>query len=240
MQALAPLFTVLFYRFIFQVQYTNRVYISLLPLTIGVVLACSFTFSNNFIGLSFALGSCLVFVTQNIFSKKLLFKESKLGDRNPNKLDKINVLFYSSSLSFLMMIPLWLYYEGGTFYQQEQAKDMSTMKLVFYLFINGTMNFSQNWFAFTTLSLTSPVTYSILSLLKRIFVIVMSILWFGQSISSVQFIGILLTFIGLWMYQKAKSDVDKGETRLVEKSMHLLPVQQHRQHSETANDIKNL
>ncbi|CAO3646425.1 unnamed protein product [Mucor hiemalis] len=232
-KALAPLFTVLFYRVIFQVQYTHRVYVSLLPLTLGVILACSFTYSNNIVGLSCALGSCFVFVTQNIFSKKLLFKESKLGDRNPNKLDKLNVLFYSSSLSFLLMIPLWLYYDGSgllssttTDIQEEEGDTMSTTRLIIYFLLNGTMNFSQNWFAFTTLSLTSPVTYSILSLLKRIFVIVMSIVWFGQQISLSQGMGILLTFIGLWMYQQAKSDVDKGEDRIREKSIDLLPMQQ--------------
>jgi solute carrier family 35 protein E1 len=209
------LFTVLFYRFIFKVGYTKRVYISLLPLTIGVILACSFTYSNNIVGLFCALGSCFIFVTQNIFSKKLLFKESKLSYRNPNKLDKINVLFYSSIVSFLLMIPLWFYYDG---YKQEMLSDS---RLSFYLFLNGTMNFSQNWFAFTTLSLTSPITYSILSLLKRIFVIVMSIIWFGQQISITQSFGITLTFIGLWMYQKAKSDIDKGENKITK--IELLP-----------------
>lgn len=222
----------LFYRLVFQVSYTQRVYVSLIPLTVGVILACSFTFSNNIVGLSCALGSCFIFVTQNIFSKKLLFKEAKLGDRNPNKLDKLNVLFYSSTISFLLMVPLWMYYEGNSLFfdQQQPITDaeytMSTSKLIIYLFLNGTMNFSQNWFAFTTLSLTSPVTYSILSLLKRIFVIVMSIVWFGQHISLTQFVGIFLTFVGLWMYQKAKSDVDKGEIKIREKeSIDLLPIQ---------------
>ncbi|GAN10457.1 TPT-domain-containing protein [Mucor ambiguus] len=232
-KALAPLFTVLFYRLVFQVSYTQRVYVSLIPLTVGVILACSFTFSNNIVGLSCALGSCFIFVTQNIFSKKLLFKESKLGDRNPNKLDKLNVLFYSSTISFILMVPLWMYYDGsGLFFDQQQPPindaeyTMSTAKLVIYFFLNGTMNFSQNWFAFTTLSLTSPVTYSILSLLKRIFVIVMSIVWFGQHISTTQFFGIFLTFVGLWMYQKAKSDVDKGEIKIREKeSIDMLPIQ---------------
>jgi solute carrier family 35 protein E1 len=210
---------------IFQVRYSERVYISLLPLTLGVILACSFTFSNNFVGLACALGSCFVFVTQNIFSKRILFKESKLGDRNPNKLDKLNVLFYSSSISFLLMIPLWIYYDGSSLLSLEQG-DMTNSTLIIYLFINGTMNFSQNWFAFTTLSLTSPVTYSILSLLKRIFVIVMSIIWFGQHVSFTQSMGILLTFVGLWMYQKAKSDVDKGETEIRQNSIEsLLPIQ---------------
>ena len=81
------------------------------------------------------------------------------------------------------------------------------------------MHFGQNWCAFTTLSLTSPVTYSIASLVKRIFVIVASILWFGQQVSFVQTIGILLTFIGLWMYQSAKQDVDRGESKIREKSL---------------------
>lgn len=225
-------------------QYTHRVYISLLPLTLGVILACSFTYSNNIVGLSCALGSCFVFVTQNIFSKKLLFKESKLGDKNPNKLDKLNVLFYSSSLSFLLMIPLWIYYDGNELFLNSNSTTiedttMSTTRLIIYFILNGTMNFSQNWFAFTTLSLTSPVTYSILSLLKRIFVIVMSIVWFGQQISWTQAMGILLTFVGLYMYQKAKSDVDKGEDKIRENAIDLLPMQQP--FSNTAgNSIKSL
>ncbi|OBZ89251.1 putative transporter C83.11 [Choanephora cucurbitarum] len=221
-KALAPLFTVGFYRFIFQVNYTRKVYISLCPLTLGVILACSFTYSNNLIGLMCAFGSCLVFVTQNIFSKKLLFKESKLGDRNPNKLDKLNVLFYSSLLSFLFMIPLWLLSDGVSL--TYDSTEMDRWTLLFYLLINGTMNFAQNWFAFTTLSLTSPVTYSILSLLKRIFVIVMSIVWFGQAISWTQGVGILLTFGGLSMYQNAKGDIDRGETKIREDAIDLLPI----------------
>ncbi|KAI8884911.1 TPT-domain-containing protein [Backusella circina FSU 941] len=224
-KALAPLFTVLFYRVVFKVSYTRRVYLSLLPLIFGVILACSFTYSNNIVGLSCALGSCLVFVTQNIFSKKLLFKESKMGDRNPDKLDKLNVLFYSSTLSFLLMTPLWLYSDGTQLFKGSNIENLSPTQLIIYFILNGTMNFSQNWFAFTTLSLTSPVTYSILSLLKRIFVIVMSIIWFGQQVSSTQSLGILMTFFGLWMYQKAKHDVDRGETKIQEKSLELLPTQ---------------
>jgi drug/metabolite transporter (DMT)-like permease len=210
---------------VFQVSYSRRVYLSLLPLTFGVILACSFTYSNNIVGLSCALGSCLVFVTQNIFSKKLLFKESKMGDRNPDKLDKLNVLFYSSTLSFLLMTPLWLYSDTPQLLQGSNIENSTPTKLIVYFILNGTMNFSQNWFAFTTLSLTSPVTYSILSLLKRIFVIVMSIIWFGQQVTSTQSVGILLTFFGLWMYQKAKHDVDRGETKIQEKSLELLPTQ---------------
>ncbi|RCH89084.1 suppressor of loss of ypt1 [Rhizopus stolonifer] len=165
------------------------------------------------IGLSCALASCLIFVMQNIFSKKLLFKESKMGNRNPNKLDKMNMMFYSSFMSFALMIPLWIYSDASQLISDSQDISLS---LAGYFFLNGTMNFAQSWFAFTTLSLSSPVTYSIASLVKRIFVIVMSIFWFGQSVTISQSLGILLTFLGLHLYQKAKQEVDKEESKMNE------------------------
>lgn len=82
--------------------------------------------------------------------------------------------------------------------------------------------------------MTSPVTYSIASLVKRIFVIVMSIIWFGQVVSFAQWIGILLTFVGLWMYQSAKRDVDRGESRIREKSLDVLPTS-----SSATTDVGN-
>ncbi|KAI8052575.1 triose-phosphate transporter family-domain-containing protein [Gilbertella persicaria] len=224
-KALAPLFTVLFYRFIFHVQYSSKVYTALIPLTFGVILACSFTLSDNIIGLSCALISCLIFVLQNIFSKKLLFKESKMGAGNPNKLDKMNMMFYSSLIAFVLMAPLWLYSDGfRLMFNSNTMMEVSKARLVGYFLLNGTAHFAQSWFAFTTLAMSSPVTYSIASLVKRIFVIVMSIVWFGQQVSLIQSVGIALTFVGLWMYQQAKREVDQGESKACENTMEVLPI----------------
>ncbi|KAI8970613.1 triose-phosphate transporter family-domain-containing protein [Pilobolus umbonatus] len=206
-KALAPLFTVLFYRFIFKVQYSSKVYTSLMPLMLGVILACSFTFSSNIIGLLCALISCLIFVMQNIFSKKVFMKESGL---DPHKLDKLNMLFYSSILAALLMSPLWLMTDATTMVVKDEVST-----LVGYFLLNGTAHFSQCYFAFTALSLSSPVSYSIASLVKRIFVIVISILWFGQQVSVVQAAGISLTFLGLWLYQKAKLEINQGEAAMI-------------------------
>lgn len=148
-----------------------------------------------------------------------------MGDSNPNKLDKMNMMFYSSFISFTLMIPLWLYSDGFRlmFSDSEPQLEISTSRLLTYFLLNGTTHFAQNWFAFTTLNMSSPVTYSIASLVKRIFVIVMSIIWFGQHVSVTQSLGIILTFIGLWMYQKAKREVEQGETKACEKSLEVLP-----------------
>ena len=217
LQALSPLFTVLVYRFLYQTIYTEQVYISLIPLTLGVMLACSFEMSFNFVGLFCALASTFIFVGQNIFSKGL-FKDKKL--------DKLNMLLYSSSTSFVLMSPLWLWSEGydilfGVTLLSSPGEDVVTGSNwptfpVFLLFIlNGLTHFSQNVFAFSILSLVTPVTYSIASLVKRIVVIVVSMIWFGQHVTTAQGVGIILTFAGLWMYQGAKmASADGGRQKV--------------------------
>ena len=70
-KALSPLFTVASYALLFRVRYSPATYSSLLPLTVGVMLACSFDFRGNGVGFLCALGSTIVFVSQNIFSKKV-------------------------------------------------------------------------------------------------------------------------------------------------------------------------
>ena len=143
-----------------------------------------------------------------------------MSHNNPNKLDKMNMMFYSSFFAFTLMFPLWLYSDGLRLMQTEKIQlDVSKSRLICYFLLNGTTHFAQSWFAFTTLSMSSPVTYSIASLVKRIFVIVLSILWFGQQVSVTQSLGIALTFVGLWTYQKAKREVDQGESKAREQSL---------------------
>lgn len=211
-KALSPFFTVVAYALLFSVKYSAKTYLSLVPLTLGVMLACStsFTTNGNLMGLFCSLGSTIIFVSQNIFSKKVLFHER--NDEPLNKrLDKMNLLFYSSFMAFALMIPIWLLRESTLVYTEGIS-----WAIAFELFFNGTSHAAQNVLAFTLLSMVSPVTYSIASLIKRIFVIVVAIAWFGQSTNLVQALGICLTAAGLWLYDQAKGDVARIE-RKVEK-----------------------
>ena len=198
----------------FNVHYSPSTYLSLLPLTLGVMLACSFELSANIFGLVYALGSTIVFVSQNIFIKRLHFQESSATERidgsigntsvkgmfkgpiEKGKLDKLNILFYSSGMAFLLMIPIWLYNEGGgivwryIFGPPSISNNPPTSLTLLFIF-NGTVHFGQNIIAFSLLSVASPVAYSIASLVKRIFVIVLSIIWFGQRTTLVQAFGYL-------------------------------------------------
>ncbi|WWC91378.1 uncharacterized protein L201_006321 [Kwoniella dendrophila CBS 6074] len=225
-KALSPLFTVAAYALLFGVSYSPATYLSLLPLTFGVMLASSADISfNNFFGLLCALGSTIIFVTQNLFFKKIMptpgsSESSGGGGATSHKLDKINLLYFSSGMAFLLMIPVWLYSDALRLldlWLHPIVSNKSTTtgsSVAIYFFINGTVHFAQNLIAFSLLSSTSPVTYSIASLVKRIAVICLAIIWFKQSVFFVQGLGILLTALGLWMYNNAKRDVEKGEKKM--------------------------
>lgn len=220
-QALSPLFTVLSYRFLFKVSYSGSTYVALVPLTLGVMFACSFDVSgSNVFGLICAFGSTLIFVSSNIFFKKIVPSTSgassasgKDGQAGTSaRLDKINLLFYSSSLAFTFMVPLFLYNDLRPLLSP--VRPIQTRRVLWYFLLNGTSHFAQNILAFTILSSTSPVTYSIASLVKRIVVIVMAILWFRQTVHPIQALGIALTFVGLYMYQNAKGEVASVEKKV--------------------------
>ncbi|KAG0363648.1 suppressor of loss of ypt1 [Podila minutissima] len=231
-KALSPLFTVVFYRVILGTTYSRAVYISLVPLTAGVMLACRLSLEfNNLVGLVCALASTLVFVTQNVFTKRILFstkaKQSaglankdngedpveEVGSQNAQKLDKLNILFYSSTFAAICMVPIWLYAEGmglmfadeSGVYHHAAGHQAGFWSVAWLLFLNGFSHFFQNVFAFSVLALTSPVTYSIASLIKRIIVIVASIVYFHQTLGTTQWTGVCMTFWGLWLYNSAKN-----------------------------------
>ncbi|KAJ4000806.1 triose-phosphate transporter family-domain-containing protein [Lentinula boryana] len=222
-KALSPLFTVAAYALLFGVSYSAKTYTSLLPLTLGVMLACSSEFSlSNAVGLLCAFGSAIVFVSSNIFFKKIMPTNNGGALSQPSqKLDKINLLFYSSSMAFILMVPIWLYYDLPIFLSSSDHVShpshghSNPHSVTYYFIMNGTVHFAQNIIAFVILSSTSPVTYSIASLMKRVAVICSAILWFNQSVHSIQAFGICLTFAGLYMYNNAKGDVEKGEKKMM-------------------------
>ncbi|KAL9078479.1 MAG: hypothetical protein Q9157_002600 [Trypethelium eluteriae] len=230
-KGLSPLFTVLAYRIIFHVRYATATWFSLIPLTVGVVMACSANLTANFTGLICAFGSALLFVTQNIVSKKL-FNDAAKAEADATqpvqmrKPDKLNLLCYSSGLAFAFTAPLWLFSEGFSIvadFMDDASVELSNRpgrldhgRLALEFIFNGTFHFLQSLVAFVLLGMVSPVTYSVASLIKRVAVIVFAIVWFGNSFTNIQALGISLTFVGLYLYDRT-SDAAKQEWKARER-----------------------
>lgn len=225
-KGLSPLFTVLAYRLVFRIKYARATYLSLVPLTLGVMLACSTDFSTNFLGIGASFVAAIVFVTQNIFSKKLFSASDRAAAEGSiqkgKKLDKLNLLCYCSLGALMFTTPVWLYTEGFDImhdYWQDGTVMLSMRKgaldhgpLLIEFVFNGAFHFMQNIMAFILLSMMSPVSYSVASLIKRVWVIVIAVIWFRSSTTRIQVVGIALTCFGLYMYDRTSSE-DAAEKR---------------------------
>eukprot|EP00835_Amoeboradix_gromovi_P001374 NODE_61_length_25240_cov_0.547194.p9 type:complete len:342 gc:universal NODE_61_length_25240_cov_0.547194:1598-573(-) len=230
-KATTPLFTIIICRLLGD-SFSTQIYLSLIPLTLGVMLVCATEVEFQLLGLVFALSSTLIFVMQNIFYKHLF--DSK---RHPRKilltsyvpfnhniitwfldiihsvhdiidhtaitLDKINVMFYSCFVSFCCLLPYWLY---SLEYVKALQTDIQLSKFLFLAIMTGIMHTIQSLVAFTIIDRVSAVSYSIASLFKRIVVIAGSFLWFKQEFQLIQGFGFVMTFGGLYLYQVAKQN----------------------------------
>jgi len=204
---LSPLFIIGIYRLIFHEHYSKQTYLSLIPLVFGVMLVCFNKSSFNIYGFICSFCSCFVFAVQNVVTKKVL---SNYGSKT-EKLDKLNVLFYFSSQAFILLTPWWLKVEGYQLFLDGEANglriadDVNKTLLIFYMVINSLFSYAQSCLAITLINNVTPVTYSIAGLIKRIFVILVSLIFFGDNVTLLQGIGITITFIGLFLYNNARN-----------------------------------
>lgn len=244
------------YRIVFDIRYPLTTYLSLIPLTLGVMLACSASFKGNFIGILYAFLAAIIFVTQNIFSKRLFNEAAKAEadgqHQQSRRLDKLNLLCYSSGLAFLLTVPLWLFSEGFSIisdFLHDGSLDLENTsspaaldhgRLTLEYIFNGTFHFGQNIIAFVLLSMVSPVTYSVASLIKRVFVVVIAIIWFQNATTPIQGFGIALTFFGLYLYDRTghSNKADRKARLLDIKEEALLPIRELSGDVETAPAVE--
>ncbi|KAK6464873.1 member of triose phosphate translocator family [Scheffersomyces coipomensis] len=139
-------------------------------------------------------------------SQKSSFLNNMFVDNSNDdkKLDKLTILFYCSSIGFLLTLPVYLISE---LINNDKISLFNLSNSIFILIIiNGFAHFLQSLLAFQILGMLSPVNYSIASILKRIVIILISFIWENKinakKFSSLQQFGLLLTLFGLYCYDR--------------------------------------
>ncbi|KAH3679901.1 hypothetical protein WICMUC_000644 [Wickerhamomyces mucosus] len=211
-KALSPLTTVLTYKIIFSINYPIITYLTLIPLIAGVMMTC---FSNhkvsksveNFnLGVIYAFISMIIFVSQNIFAKKILTitpkslpTQKQESTKEEQKFDKISILLYCSIIGFILTLPVYIISE---FTNPQTTLFELDFTIISLLFLHGVTHFIQAMLAFHLIGSISTVNYSIANIMKRIVVIAMAMVWERENVTFNQGIGLGLTLIGLYCYDK--------------------------------------
>lgn len=203
-KATMPLFTVILSRIILRERQAKAVYLSLVPIIVGVGIATLTELSFDIIGLISALIATMGFSLQNIFSKKVL-KETGVHH--------LRLLHILGRLALFMFLPIWFYID--LFKVMKHPTIMSgDYKIIALLFTDGVLNWLQNILAFSVLSLVTPLTYAVASASKRIFVIVISLFVLGNPVTWLNIFGMLVAILGVLCYNRAKYFARHGDTIL--------------------------
>lgn len=192
-----PVFSVVFSSFLGD-SYPLTVWLSILPIVMGCSLAAVTEVSFNPQGLWGALISNVGFVLRNIYSKKSL--------QNFKEVNGLNLYGLISIVSLLYLFPVAIFVEGSQWVEGYQRAIVAVGKpSVFYLWviISGIFYHLYNQSSYQALDEISPLTFSVGNTMKRVVVIVATVLVFRNPVRPLNALGSAIAIFGTFLYSQA-------------------------------------
>ncbi|XP_025411619.1 solute carrier family 35 member E2 [Sipha flava] len=188
----APIFTVFISKLLLGEQTGLLVSLSLVPIMVGLTLCSSNEISFNILGFIAALATNFTECLQNVYSKMLIS-----GDKF--KYTPAELQYYTSLASIIIQIPASLVLVDIKF-----AINNTSLYILFLFILNGIFFHFQSITAYVLMDYISPVTYSVANTVKRAFLIWMSVILFGNSITLLSGLGTIIVIAGVVIYNKVK------------------------------------
>ncbi|CAI9272763.1 unnamed protein product [Lactuca saligna] len=200
-KAMEPFFTVLFSALLLSERPTLWVVSSLVPIVGGVALA-SFTESSfNWIGFGSAMASNVTNQSRNVLSKKFMVRKEEA-------LDNINLFSVITIISFILLIPFMFLLEGFKFtpeyLQSAASRGVNVRELCVRSVLAGVCFHSYQQVSYMILQMVNPVTHAVGNCVKRVVVIVSSVIFFQTPVSPINSLGTGLALAGVFLYSRAK------------------------------------
>ncbi|VDO36376.1 unnamed protein product [Onchocerca flexuosa] len=198
-KATMPLFAVFSARIILKEHQTKPVYLSLIPIIIGVAIATFTELSFDLGGLFSALLSTGIYSVLNVFVKKVL----QGTDIHP-----LYLLSLNSRIAAILLFPVWCCRDGLLLWRGvESAKNQPSPhepNFVIFLMLSGILSFLQNLCAFILIHRLSALSYAVANATKRITVISVSLLTLHNPVTPANVFGMFLSIFGVFLYNRAK------------------------------------
>nr|XP_043634801.1 phosphoenolpyruvate/phosphate translocator 2, chloroplastic-like [Erigeron canadensis] len=208
-KAMEPFFTVLFSALLLSERPSLWVVSSLVPIVGGVALASFTEASFNWIGFGSAMASNVTNQSRNVLSKKFMVRKEEA-------LDNINLFSVMTILCFIMLVPCAILLEGlkltPKYMQFAASQGINVKELCVRFVLAGFCFHSYQQVSYMILHMVSPVTHAVGNCVKRVVVIVSSVIFFQTPVSPVNSLGTGLALAGVFMYSRVKRIKSKPKT----------------------------
>ena len=180
------------------------VYLTLLPIIGGVAIASMKELSFTVLALASAMLSNVSSAARGVLSKKTM-SGKKIGEN----LDAQNLYAVLTALSTIILIPTCLALEGTSFFTAfakvaaDKASTYTTQSLSTLLLLSGISYYAYNEVAFLALGKVNPVTHAVGNTIKRVVIIVASVIAFKTPMSTGSIIGSSVAIFGTLLYSLA-------------------------------------
>jgi solute carrier family 35 protein E1 len=184
------------------------VYLTLLPIIGGVAIASMKELSFTVLALASAMLSNVSSAARGVLSKKTM-SGKKIGEN----LDAQNLYAVLTAMSTLILIPLMLAVEGTGMFKAcgdlIAAGEFTKKSLATLLAFSGASYYAYNEVAFLALGKVNPVTHAVGNTIKRVVIIVASVVAFKTPMSTGSIIGSSIAIFGTLLYSLAMNATKK-------------------------------
>lgn len=178
------------------------VYLSLLPVMGGVALASLSELSFTWLSFLSAMVSNFSSAARGIVGKM------QMGKSMGRNMDATNLYAVMTILSAIMCLPISLAIEGSKIVPTMRAMQAAGTFNSFWIqsFITALLYYSYNEVAFLTLDNVAPVTHALGNTIKRVVIIITSVLVFGTKMTPQGVLGSSVAIAGVLLYSIAKNN----------------------------------
>lgn len=194
--ATTPFFTAIFAFLITCKKESGEVYLALLPVVFGIVVASNSEPLFHLFGFLVCVGSTAGRALKSVVQGILLTSEAE-------KLHSMNLLLYMAPMSALILLPFTLYIEGNVAAITIEKGRVDTF-IVFLLVGNATVAYLVNLTNFLVTKHTSALTLQVLGNAKAAVAAVVSVLIFRNPVTVMGIMGFAITIMGVVLYSQAK------------------------------------
>mmetsp|Transcript_18102 Transcript_18102/g.29739 ORF Transcript_18102/g.29739 Transcript_18102/m.29739 type:complete len:349 (+) Transcript_18102:267-1313(+) len=185
-----------------RMKFDRRIYISLIPVVGGVMLASWTEVNFNWAGFLTAVAACWTTAAQTVLSGMIM----------QFKFDPVNLLYYMAPLSLFMLAPFAFVTEVSTILARPEF--VGNTELMTVLLISGVIAFLLNWTTFLAIQCTSSLTFNVSGNLKSVIAIIVSVLIFKNEIGLLNALGCLVALGGVGWYGLLRHEIAEKERAL--------------------------